>query len=158
MTFFSKEEPGLLSNQNFRANMNEQQTTLLELQKLLEMLPGVTIESMTNRTDYLSLVLLIEKLESVGPVTYAAQGANILFDLSTVAPRLPVQARSVPSSLRFAVAAKGSASEPEVALEAIQLFGIFLIHYLNGTGVLADERAHSLLAEWKGYPLEPQQN
>lgn len=130
--------------------MSEEDKTVGELKSLLGLLPGVSVESTDTRSGKILLVLVIEEMESIGPVAYAAQGANILMDMWTTAPRMPIRERSNPAHMRYAIYARNSVEKPNAAMEGIQFFGVYLVWYLQGIGELAESEANLLLDKWGG--------
>ena len=121
-----------------------------ELSGLLRRLPGVSIDSADIRPGHLSLIVGIEKIESIGPIVYCASGANVPLDMWTTAPPKPLHERANPAHLRYRIMAKNVEGQPNAALEAFEFFGVFLVWYLHGVGALAEPDANRLLKLWDG--------
>ena len=121
-----------------------------ELSSLLRLLPGVSIDSSDIRPGNLSLVVAIERIESIGPIVYAACGANISLDLWTIAPPEPVPERANPAHVRYRIGAKDLSANPKATIEAFEFLGIYLVWYLHGIGVMPVTSANRLLSKWHG--------
>ncbi len=130
--------------------MDEAQKTMSELMAVLHKMPGVSVDSTDIRDGHISIVLSIELIKSIGPIVYAANGANLPLDIWTNAPREPLHERANPAHLRYIITAKSPGANPHAALETIQLFGVFLVWYLNGIGSIAGTEANRLLTMWNG--------
>lgn len=134
--------------------MDEAQT-ITELRAVLARVSGVSLDRTESWEGHIGLVLRIERIESIGPILYAAAGANVGVDLWTGAKGQPVHERSNPALVRYRVRAKGSADSPEGALESMQFFGAYVIWYLHGTGGIETSEANRLLGAWNCIQVSP---
>jgi len=130
--------------------MNSARTTLAELERLLERLPGVSIVSTEAAPGHLTIIMKIEQIESLGPIVYAVGGANIHFNLWSTAPGESLTERKNPAHLRYQVTAKDSKDRPNGALDDMQFFGVYLVWYLHAARALDTEDANRLLTNWDG--------
>lgn len=133
--------------------MSPADATLAELRRLLPRLDGVSVISTDARGGILSITMGIEKLESLGPIDYATLGANVKLNMWTTAPGRPFHARADPAYLRFQVVSKASEDTADEALGKLQFFGIYIVWYLHGVGVLETKEANRLLKDWNGKPV-----
>ena len=96
------------------------------------------------------MTLRILAIESIGPITYAAQGANVRLNIWTDARGRPFSERSDPALMRYSVSAKGSGGGGTDALDHVQSFGVYIAWFLQGIGALDDIEANRVLALWNG--------
>lgn len=134
--------------------MDEAQT-IKELHSVLARLPGVSLDRTESWEGHIGLVLKIERIESIGPILYAAAGANVGTDVWTGAQGQPVRERSNPALVRYRIRAKGSADSPDDALESIQFFGAYVLWYLHGIGGIETSEANRLLSAWNCIRVSP---
>jgi hypothetical protein len=66
--------------------MDDTQKTLSELSTLLHRFPGVSVGSTDLRQDNISVEFKVKVIESIGPIVYESNGANILMDIWSSAP------------------------------------------------------------------------
>ena len=130
--------------------MNNARATLAELEGLLGRLPGVSVVSTEAPPGHLTIIMRIEKIESLAPVVYCVGGANVHLDLWSTAPPESLTERTNPTHLRYRVIAKDSKDRPNGALDDLQSFGVYLVWYLHAAGALDTEEANRLLTKWDG--------
>ncbi len=130
--------------------MDELQKTLHELSSLLERLPGVSVVSTHCTSSYVDVTLRILAIESIGPIAYAAQGANVGFNLWSEAPGRPLSTQGDPALVRYSISAKNSVVDGADALDHIQSLGVYIAWFLQGTGILNDVEANRVLDLWNG--------
>jgi hypothetical protein len=130
--------------------MSDARATLAEVRGLLERLPGVSVVSTDASPGGISVVMKIDRLESLGPIVYCVGGANVHLGIWTTAPPKPIEERSNPLHLRYSVTAKESENGPNGALKAFQFFGVYLVWYLHAIGALEAKEANRLLTDWDG--------
>ena len=130
--------------------MDEPQKTLHELTALLARLPGVSVASRHCTPSHIDVTLRILAIESIGPVAYAAQGANIVLNIWSDAPGRPFSARADPALMCYSISAKNGVGETADALDRIQSFGVYIAWFLQGIGALGDIEANRVLALWNG--------
>lgn len=130
--------------------MSSARATLAELGGLLGRLPGVSVVSTEAPPGHLTIIMRIERIESLGPIVYRVGGANAHFDIWTTAPPEPIVERANPSHLRYRVIAKDSEDRPNGALDDMQFFGVYLVWYLHAVGALDTNEANRLLTDWDG--------
>lgn len=133
--------------------MSPADATLAELTRLLARLGGVSVISTDARGGHLEVTMSIEQLESLGPICYAALGANVHFHMWTTAPGRPIQERANPAYIQYQVVAKASEADPNEALSRLQFFGVYIVWYLHGVGALEATEANRLLKDWNGRPV-----
>ncbi len=121
-----------------------------ELKGLLERLPGLSVVSNDTWSGHLAITMKIERIESIGPIVYCVSGANVHFNVWTVAPPNPIEERTKPEHLRYRVTTNDSDNRPNGALEDLQHFGVFLVWHLHAIGALETKEANRLLTDWDG--------
>ena len=137
--------------------MNTARATLAELEGLLDRLPGVSVVSSEAPPGHLTIIMRIEKIESLGPIVYCVGGANVHFDMWSTAPGESLTERTNPTHLRYRVSAKDSKDRPNGALDDMQFFGVYLAWYLHAAGALDTEVANRLLTNWDGQLVSSEQ-
>ena len=130
--------------------MDDLQKTLHELSALLARLPGVSVASTHCTMSRIDVTLRILAIESIGPLTYAAKGANVGFNFWSNAPGRPFSTQADPALVCYSISAKNGVGEDADALDHIQSFGVYVAWYLQGIGALDDVEANRVLALWNG--------
>jgi hypothetical protein len=130
--------------------VNSARATLAELEGLLGRLPGVSVVSTETPPGHLTIIMRIEQIESLGPIVYCTDGANVHFDIWSTAPGESLKERTNPTHLRYRVTAKDSKDRPNGALDDMQFFAVYLVWYLHAAGALDTTQANRLLANWDG--------
>jgi hypothetical protein len=134
--------------------LGEIQNTLSELRALLAHFSGVSVESVDVKASRIDIVLLVERIESLGPIVYACDGANVGLHVWSVANGIPVQARANPASLRYRVSALGNQDATPSAQDRVQAFGVYLVNYAYVAELISIVEAGKLLASWNGKPID----
>ncbi len=130
--------------------MDNIQNTIKELSTVLKMLPGVNVVTTAIDEINISIELSIMQIESIGPILYAANGANLPFNIYSKAPREPVNERANPVNICYEISAKNNISINGTALDALKLFGTFIVWYLHGIGKMPKTESNRLLSMWDG--------
>src|SRR5262245_10536577 len=110
--------------------MPDARATFAELGSLVCRLPGVSVEATDISPSVFSMTLCITRFESVGPVAYCANGANIPVEVWSGAPQGQVEERSNPIHLRYLLRSLVAHGGREEALDRFAMFGNFLAWHL----------------------------
>ena len=124
--------------------------TVNEICALLKLLPGVAIVSKRVTSAILEITFVVEKIESIGPLAYASEGANVALHLWSEAPNAPLEAHSNPAHVRFRLMAKNYALQQSCAGENFRNFGVRLLNYLREIKAVEASEASRLCALWSG--------
>jgi hypothetical protein len=116
-----------------------------ELNLALESLPGVSIHGVYVTSTRSSLVLTIEKIVSVGPIVYAAVGANLRVSVWSDAPGIPILSRGSPAFVRWGYLVTDSEDN---AVERFKDFGAYILRYLYAVSAISPDLADQLALSW----------
>jgi hypothetical protein len=130
--------------------MSDAKTTFDELNALLSGISGITVESTNIWPGGFGMTLTIRKTNSVGPIVYCANGANIPVEVYSAAPSGNLGERAKPKHLRYRLTSKITGNDRELALDRFAMFGNHLVWHLHAIDALTTREANRLLKLWNG--------
>ena len=139
-----------LNTRGLMINDNELDRTIAELRALLTQLTGVSVEYIDVRSSRIDIVLIVERIESVGPIVYACDGANVALRLWSVASSGPASAQASAASVRYQVSALATHDATVSAREKVEIFGIYLVNFACAIDAITQTEADRLLVLWNG--------
>jgi hypothetical protein len=125
----------------------DEQTTLAEVKRLLELLPGVRVRRAWRTPEDIHIRLAIAQYDSLARLACCTAGANVGIRLWSESPSEPESERSNPEHLRYELRIRNHPESPGPPTN-LQVLGVFLVRELNRSGTLGRIEANRLLGAW----------